>query len=97
MRAGTPVHAHSFCSATAQCINQACRGAVEGLTPSFPTLGGFTDLLGLNAELRKRNGAQWVPAISPGCLWLATKETLLFIIHPLDHILFLRFNFKIKF
>ena len=44
-------------------------GLQEGSTPSFPTLGGFTDLLGLRAELRKRNGgavgASHLPSQAP--------------------------------
>lgn len=65
------MHAHSFCWVTAQCKNQACRGAVGGSTPSFPTLGGFTDLLGLKAELRKGNGSAVGASHLP---WLGLKH-----------------------
>lgn len=65
------MHAHSFCWVAAQCKDQACRGAGEGLTPSFPTLGGFTDLSGLKAELRKGNGS----AVGANHLpWLGLKH-----------------------
>lgn len=97
MHAGTPVHGHSFCWATAQCINQACRGAVEGLTPSFPTLGGFTDLSGLNAELRKRNGGAVGASHLPWLPLGRNKGDFTFYYTSSGPYFVLRFNFKIKF
>ena len=42
-----------------------------GSTPSFPTFGGFTDLLGLEAELRKGNGSAVGASHLP---WLGLKH-----------------------